>query len=413
MYVWMIRRILIAIGMARLLLTSYEARAQIKIGGDPNRIEASSILELEAKDRGILIPRMNGLERDSISQAPTFNDSISHGLLIYNTDQNCLNFYDSAGAGGWTNLCRVYIPITDTSKANRNDPHTGDIIVDSDCDCILIRDTSNQWKPLTPAHGGWNEYQFGSTTTYLLETAAVKGDTLVFTEDHLLGIGTARPRYSLDLVSHDSLFLRTSMGQIDVLTASQGIIGNDTVTLLSSPNQSLVWQVDVPDSNTYIGLNLDGSIDFSRYGRGEYRTTKPAYVLGVDSAGNLVEFTGFMSVSSSDERLKRNISSLEDQARKLYSLTGVSYYWRDDQHSVKRFDTTLAFGVIAQEVERLYPNLVTTDNQGYKMVNYQGLIPLLLENQKRQQRENDELRARLQRLERRLEMLEDDAKAKQ
>ena len=82
---------------------------------------------------------------------------------------------------------------------------------------------------------------------------------------------------------------------------------------------------------------------------------------------------------SSDERLKENINTLENSLEKLMSLRGVSYYWKD-----KTTSEDLQIGVIAQEIERIFPDLVTT-NGAYKAVNYIGLVPVMLEAIKEQQ----------------------------
>jgi hypothetical protein len=71
-------------------------------------------------------------------------------------------------------------------------------------------------------------------------------------------------------------------------------------------------------------------------------------------------------------------------------LRGVSFDWREDgPYGQEGAD----LGVIAQEVEQVFPELVRTDDQGYKQVNYIGLIAPLIEAVK-------ELDARVQALER-------------
>jgi hypothetical protein len=396
-------RILTLLGW--LIFLSHWSYAQVKIGGDPSVIQASSILELEASDRGLLIPRMSELQRDSISSDPGFDPAISHGLVVYNTEDACINFYDSTGSGSWKNMCRVYLPMTDTSSARKRGAISGDVIVDSDCDCIMILDTTGQWKPLNQ-RGGFQDVEIGGDSVYLLSVAANNGDTLVFTHHELLGIGMSNPDYSIDVLSRDSLLVRLSKEGFEVLTIESALIGGDSVTLIASPGQPIVMMADIKDSSKYIMIDTNGAIDISQYGRGTFGTKSPSYLLGVDSAGNLVEFTGFTAISSSDLRLKRDVRTLESEAEKLYQLRGVKYYWRTDVHPVKVFDHELNFGVVAQEVEKLYPNLVSTDNQGYKMVNYMALVPLLIENQRRQYEQIQQLQTKLSEMEKRLIRLE-------
>jgi hypothetical protein len=57
-------------------------------------------------------------------------------------------------------------------------------------------------------------------------------------------------------------------------------------------------------------------------------------------------------------------------------LRGVSFEWRED---VQSGHSGKDLGVIAQEVEKVFPELVHVDHRGYKTVNYQGLIAPLIE----------------------------------
>ncbi|WP_439557594.1 tail fiber domain-containing protein [Dyadobacter sp.] len=89
---------------------------------------------------------------------------------------------------------------------------------------------------------------------------------------------------------------------------------------------------------------------------------------------------------NSDLRLKRDIIPLTANFEKLASISGRHYYWKDPQRS-----QGLQTGLIAQEVESVFPELVETDKDGFKSVNYIGLIPHLLEAVKELKRENARL----------------------
>ena len=78
---------------------------------------------------------------------------------------------------------------------------------------------------------------------------------------------------------------------------------------------------------------------------------------------------------SSDERLKDNISKIEDPLAKVVSLGGYTFDWNE-----KTDNDGTETGVIAQEVESLgLPGIVTTRDDGYKAVRYEKLVPLLIE----------------------------------
>lgn len=77
---------------------------------------------------------------------------------------------------------------------------------------------------------------------------------------------------------------------------------------------------------------------------------------------------------TSDKRLKTDLKNLSGSLAKLSQLQGYSYRWLDTIRT-----QTLQTGLIAQEVEKLFPELVNTDDKGYKSMNYNGLIPHLIE----------------------------------
>lgn len=67
----------------------------------------------------------------------------------------------------------------------------------------------------------------------------------------------------------------------------------------------------------------------------------------------------------------------EDATSKLNEVRGVTWEWKDDAPDDAKEQPGM--GVIAQEVERVFPELVTTDAEGRKKVNYFGLVGPLIE----------------------------------
>ena len=97
------------------------------------------------------------------------------------------------------------------------------------------------------------------------------------------------------------------------------------------------------------------------------------------------------TVHNSDIREKRNIKPLKSALQKVLQLRGVSFNWKE---AVQRSDGA-QLGVIAQEVEKIIPSLVEKDRHDENAalsVNYNGLIPLLIEAIKEQQKIIDEIR---------------------
>ena len=93
---------------------------------------------------------------------------------------------------------------------------------------------------------------------------------------------------------------------------------------------------------------------------------------------------------SSDKRLKTNIKPISSALDKLLQISGVTFDWieKEEIHSHKGHDV----GVIAQEVEAVLPEVVVTRDNGYKAVNYEKIVPLLIESIKDLKAEIDELK---------------------
>lgn len=93
---------------------------------------------------------------------------------------------------------------------------------------------------------------------------------------------------------------------------------------------------------------------------------------------------------SSDEKLKTNITPIENALDKVLSLNGVEFDFLDEKNYGYLGKHQL--GVVAQQVETVVPELVTTNPDGYKGVSYQHLTALLIEAMKEQQKEIEELK---------------------
>jgi hypothetical protein len=92
---------------------------------------------------------------------------------------------------------------------------------------------------------------------------------------------------------------------------------------------------------------------------------------------------------TSDRRYKENIVPLNSALEQISRVEGVKYNYKADDAS------QIHFGVIAQDIEKIFPNLVKTNDKGYKSVNYIELVPMLLEAIKEQQSTIDRLHKQL------------------
>ena len=80
-----------------LLLFSASGIAQVKIGDNVTNVDPNAVLEMESSSKGLLLPRMTGVERDAIVN-PT------NSMLIFNTSENCINIYNSVESK-WKSIC--------------------------------------------------------------------------------------------------------------------------------------------------------------------------------------------------------------------------------------------------------------------------------------------------------------------
>lgn len=124
-------------------------------------------------------------------------------------------------------------------------------------------------------------------------------------------------------------------------------------------------------------------------------TAAPTQKLHV--VGNIC-YTGSIAACS-DLRYKTNILPLQNSLPKLLRLQGVSYDWKRDAFPDMNFSGSRQVGFIAQDLEKLFPEMVFTDSRGYKSIDYSRLTPVLVETIKEQQKQIDEIMMRLKDLE--------------
>ena len=274
-----------------------------------------------------------------------------------------------------------------------------------------------------------------------------------------LGIGTSSPTRQLDVSKAGTAYIRasdtSSSVNMEMLAASSGgwvgtqsnhslnfqtnnsermridSSGNvgigvipvsswDTFTALQIEGSSLGA---LGDNNTILGSNIYHDNNAFKYigtaaatvyqqRLGEHRwsgaasgtagnTANMTQHMTLDSSGNLlvgttsgsdkVTVNGTVSATNfnttSDATLKTNVETLTGSLDAVKSLRGVSFDWLENGNS--------EVGVIAQEVEAVLPDVVSTNDQGIKSVKYGNMVALLIEAMKEQQAQIDELKAKL------------------
>lgn len=101
-------------------------------------------------------------------------------------------------------------------------------------------------------------------------------------------------------------------------------------------------------------------------------------VAGIDASGNGRFIGDVVAYSSSDARLKENLEVIPNALDKVSSLTGYTFDWNDKQTAYEAGKRDV--GIVAQDVEAVLPEVVVDrEETGYKAVNYEKLVPLLIE----------------------------------
>jgi hypothetical protein len=117
------------------------------------------------------------------------------------------------------------------------------------------------------------------------------------------------------------------------------------------------------------------------------QTNDDFYVSGTLSAtGDIVAY------ASSDERLKDNISPIKNPIEKINQISGNSFNWNENKQDIYKGKD---YGVIAQEIESVLPELVVEREDGYKAVKYDKLVSLLIEGIKELSNEVNQLKQQI------------------
>ena len=156
---------------------------------------------------------------------------------------------------------------------------------------------------------------------------------------------------------------------------------------------------DIYSGNTHDFTWYDADVGIRWYVQGaEDMRLQNGGTLQVD--GDVVAF----STTISDERLKDNVTTIENSLDKIKALRGVEYDWNAGSRKGKR-----DLGLIAQEVEKVIPNIVheheqpflnddENDKTLYKTVDYEKMVAVLIEGMKEQQSQIDELKSEINQL---------------
>ena len=245
----------------------------------------------------------------------------------------------------------------------------------------------------------------GSTTT------TFPGDIIV--------TGTTTTNNVETVSTSNGVVFEGSSADDNEVTLIAGTVSADRTITLPNATGTVALTSDIPTSNSSLtnGENYISSFDIttqtdSKYLRSNANDTATGIISFTNTEASVSKTTGAVVVTggvgiggalnvggdvvayaSSDERLKDNIELISNPIEKVQSLKGVTWNWNSNADELQQSLPNV--GVIAQDVEKVLPQLVTDRDNGFKGVDYAKLTGLLIEAIKDQQKQIDELKSKL------------------
>lgn len=215
-------------------------------------------------------------------------------------------------------------------------------------------------------------------------------------------------RPSSGIANANTLISRLEMIEVDVSDLGDGVDlqGSDLQSLSSVVNSHLADLLSlssVVNSHASDISSLGRTIDSHAFAFSDLRRVVNSHASDITSlswdlssvsrvANNANRYAH--SHGYSDAALKSDITPIANPLERLLSVRGVSYTWNDEAYPELHLETGRDYGVLAQELARIFPELVTPDSEsGFLRVDYEGLIPVLIEAIREQQSQIDELQA--------------------
>jgi hypothetical protein len=416
-----------------ITICGYHSNAQsLAINTDGSTANASAMLDVKSTDKGILIPRMTTVQRTGIGTPAT-------GLQIYDTDLNLLFYYNGSawasvatGSNYWTssggniyNNTGTNVGIGSTNPGDKLEVNgnirfsgAGTLLAAPSTSGSAYSLTVKAGDPYVPVGGS------GGSVNIVATNNMPAGGT---------GYSNLGPSGNINLTSGSGY--NTAGGNINITagqTSCWALTGNSHSDVNIQGGANLV-AADAASINVYGGgtvgvgcptANANGGNLILKSGIGTGTGTQGNIQLlngnvGIGTAapssklevcGN-TRIIGTLNVSStvtsasgitcpSDFRYKKNITAIENPLQKLMLIKGVNYYWKTNEFPEMNFNDKLQSGFIAQDLEKIFPEMVFTDEKGYKSIDYSRLTPVLVETIKEQQKEINAINKRLEALER-------------
>lgn len=352
----MVKQFLLIIGF----LFSIQVMSQTGIG--TTTPHASAKLDITSTDKGFLPPRMTASQRTSIG-------SPENGLIVYQTDGTPGLYYFNGTS--W-----IYIINSTTNVLSVINGGTG-------TNTGSITGTG----ALTLTAGGTNQN--------ITLTPSGTGNSILYNN-----VGIANTSPSDRLVVGASIAMHDGGDKVIGMGWSPGsgntiVAGFPAEIRLNINSGKLSFGTDPTSRLVGVSAGVQRRMTITSAGDVGIGTESPNVKLQVN--GDIIANS---IAGSSDLRFKTNIKNIESPLTKVIQLRGVIFNWKTNEFIDRNFSNKRSLGFIAQEVEKVIPELVETEKtkEGFKSIQYDKVVALLVEAIKEQQKQIDTLNNKVNKL---------------
>ena len=186
------------------------------------------------------------------------------------------------------------------------------------------------------------------------------------------------------------------MSQIILLLPS-GVVSGSAQTIANLPTGTISGSSQVTRTLQQItdtGATTSNAITISNATASTTKTTGALIVTGgIGVSGDINAGGDIVAFASSDIRLKNNIRPIESPLEKISKINGCEFEWNAELQTIY---SGKDYGVIAQEIEEVFPELVQTRENGYKAVKYDKLVSVLIEGIKELTKQVEYLKTKIE-----------------
>ena len=274
---------------------------------------------------------------------------------------------------------------------------------------IYLGDSANNNGGRIYVDTGTNNFYINQANNAPLYFATNNGTKATILGNGNFGIGTTNPSYKLHITETTSADCRlqienTSTGNAGIEIVGGG--GNQYIDFTPVASTDFEGRIIYSSSSDEMQFMTNGVNRFKLNSNGaEVQNGALGVGVAANSTDGRIDASNDIVAYSSDKRLKTNIQSIENPLDKIGKLSGFTYNWNDKAAKLANYDTNESLiGVFAQEVQAVLPEAVKLapfDNDGnnksisgenYLTVQYEKIVPLLIEAIKEQQKQIDDLK---------------------